>query len=143
MTQFLTHDVILNLGDEIPEDLTLNMLRFASRQTTLVIARSAVADNKTLDEALEDQLTILRIQSKAMTITPTQVTRLGRNEHAVEGREIAIQFMVGDKPNYQLQAACLIPGQQRMLVLNYSKPGPLSDDDINHWRAIKAELRFA
>lgn len=85
MTQFLTHDVILNLGDEIPEDLTLNMLRFASRQTTLVIARSAVANNKTLDEALEDQLTILRIQSKAMTITPTQVTRLGRNEHAVEG----------------------------------------------------------
>ncbi|MFF5866186.1 DcrB-related protein [Pseudomonas sp. NPDC012596] len=143
MTQYLTHDVILNLGDEAPEDLTLNMLRFASRQTTLVIARSAVANTKTLDEALDDQLNILRKKSKAMTITPPQVTRLGRNEHHVEGREMAIQFMVGDKPNYQLQATCLIPGQQRMLVLNYSKPEPLSDDDINHWRAIKDELRFA
>lgn len=143
MIQYLTHDVILNLGEEAPEDLTLNMLRFASRQTTLVIARSPVENNKTLDEALDDQLKILRKKSQAMTLTPAQVTRLGRNEHHVDGREMAIQMMVGDKPHYQLQAACLVPGQQRMLVLNYSKPGPLSDDDISHWRAIKGELRFA
>ena len=143
MIEYLTHDVILNLGDEAPEDLTLNMLRFPNRQTTLVMARSPVATTKTLDEALDDQLNLLRKQSKALTITPAQVTRLGGNKHQVEGREMAIQFRVGDKPNYQLQAACLIPGQPRMLVLNYSKPGPLSDDDINHWRAIKDELRFA
>ncbi|HDS1698572.1 MULTISPECIES: DcrB-related protein [Pseudomonas] len=143
MTQYLTHDVILDLGDEAPEDLTLNMLRFPNRQTTLVIARSPVANTKTLDEALEEQLNVLRKKSKALTITPAKVTRLGSNEHPVDSREMAIQFMVGDKPHYQLQAACLIPGQQRMLVLNYSKPGPLSDDDISHWRALKDELRFA
>lgn len=143
MTQYLTHDVILDLGDEAPEDLTLNMLRFPNRQTTLVIARSPVATTKTLDEALDDQLNVLRKKSKALTITPAKVTRLGSNEHPVDSREMAIQFMVGDKPHYQLQAACLIPGQKRMLVFNYSKPGPLSDDDISHWRALKDELRFA
>ncbi len=142
MTEYLTHDVSLKLGHEAPEDLTLNMLRFASRQTTLVIARSAVENDNTLDEAMDDQLNLLRLKSQGLTITPTQVTRLGGNEHQVEGREMAIRLMVGDKPNYQLQAACLIPGQQRMLVLNYSKPEPLSDDDISHWRAIKDELRF-
>ena len=67
MTQYLTHDVILDLGDEAPEDLTLNMLRFPNRQTTLVIARSPVANTKTLDEALEEQLNVLRKKSKALT----------------------------------------------------------------------------
>ncbi|WP_449432095.1 DcrB-related protein [Pseudomonas putida] len=142
MTDYLTHDVILDLGEETPDDLTLNMLRFPLRDTTLVIARSPVATNKTLDEAIDEQLNMLRKKSKAMTLTPTQITRLGGSEQQVDGREMAIQFMVGNTLNYQLQAACLIPGQQRMLVLNYSKPRPLSDDDINHWRAIKQKLRF-
>ncbi|MEG0245117.1 MAG: DcrB-related protein [Pseudomonas sp.] len=143
MAEYLTHDVILDLGGETPEDMTLNMLRFHERNTTLVIARSPVAYDKTLDEALNDQLIMLRKRSQKMTLTPAQVARLGSAEQHVEGREMAIQFMVGDKPNFQLQAACLIPGHQRMLVLNYSKPAPMSDDDISHWRAIKQKLRFA
>ncbi|MBC3483987.1 DcrB-related protein [Pseudomonas capeferrum] len=143
MAKYLTQDVILDLGGEVPQDMTLNMLRFHERNTTLVIARSPVAHNTTLDEALNDQLIILRKQSKKMTLTPATVTRLGSAEHPVDAREMTIQFMVGDKPNYQLQAACLVPGQQRMLVLNYSKAGPMSDDDIGHWRAIKQKFRFA
>ncbi|MNE54591.1 hypothetical protein D3C80_1493770 [compost metagenome] len=143
MTEYLTHDVILDLCEEIPEDLTLNMLRFSSRNTTLVIARSPVANDKSLDEAVDDQLKILRKKSTAMTITPPQIASLGREEQSVEAREMTIEFMVGDKPNFQRQAACLVPGQQRLLVINYSKPGPLSSDDINHWLAIKQKLRFA
>lgn len=143
MTEYLTHDVILDLCEEMPEDLTLNMLRFSSRNTTLVIARSPVANDKSLDEAVDDQLKILRKKSTAMTITPPQIASLGREEQSVEAREMTIEFMVGDKPNFQRQAACLVPGQQRLLVINYSKPGPLSSDDINHWLAIKQKLRFA
>ena len=143
MTEYLTHDLILNLGEEIPEDLTLNMLRFANRGTTLVLARSPVAHNKTLDEAIDEQLNILRKKSKAMTITAAKAACLGGDEQPVDAREMAIQFMVGDKCHFQLQAACLVPSQQRLLVLNYSKPGPLSDDDIEHWRGIKQKLRFA
>jgi hypothetical protein len=143
MTEYLTQDVLLDLGEEAPEDLTLNMLRFANRGTTLVVARSPVTHNKTLDEAIDEQLNMLRKKSKAMTITATQVARLGGGEQCVEAREMAIQFMVGDKLNFQLQAACLVPYQQRLLVLNYSKTGPLSDSDIEHWRGIKQKLRFA
>ncbi|MBC3486940.1 DcrB-related protein [Pseudomonas kermanshahensis] len=142
MTEYLTHDLILYLGEEVPEDLTLNMLRFRARDTTLVMARSPVADDKTLDEAIEDQLQMLREKSKAMTITPTKIARLGVDDQPVEAREMGIEFMVGNKSHFQLQAACLIPGQHRLLVLNYSKPSPLNTDDIEHWRAIKQKLRF-
>lgn len=131
-----------DLGEEAPEDLTLNMLRFRARDTTLVMARSPVANDKTLDQAIDDQLRMLRKKSGAMTITPTKIARLGGGEHSVEAREMAIEFKVGDKPNFQLQAACMIPGQHRLLVINYSKPSPLSSDDIEHWRAIKQQLRF-
>lgn len=142
MTEYLTHDLTLNLGEEVPEDLTLNMLRFPARDTTLVVARSPVANDKSLDEAIDDQLRMLRKKSRVMTITPTRITRLGSDEDPIEGREMAIEFRVGDKPNFQLQAACLIPGQHRLLVLNYSKPSSLSSNDIEHWRAIKQQLRF-
>ncbi|MFG0410009.1 DcrB-related protein [Pseudomonas sp. FYR_11] len=142
MTEYLTHDLILNLGEELPEDLTLNMLRFRSRDTTLVVARSAVAKGKSLDKAIEEQLQILRNRTEMISITPTEVTRLGSGEQSVDAREMAIEFVAADKPNFQLQAACLIPGQQRLLVLNYSKPKPLNSGDIKHWRAIKQELRF-
>ncbi|MFY1031151.1 MULTISPECIES: DcrB-related protein [Pseudomonas] len=110
-----------DLGEEAPEDLTLNMLRFRARDTTLVMARSPVANDKTLDQAIDDQLRMLRKKSGAMTITPTKIARLGGGEHSVEAREMAIEFKVGDKPNFQLQAACMILGQHRLLVINYSK----------------------
>lgn len=42
MTEYLTQNVLLDLGEEAPEDLTLNMLRFANRGTILVVARSPV-----------------------------------------------------------------------------------------------------
>ena len=66
-----------DLGEEAPEDLTLNMLRFRARDTTLVMARSPVANDKTLDQAIDDQLRMLRKKSGAMTITPTKIARLG------------------------------------------------------------------
>ncbi|MBL4980926.1 DcrB-related protein [Pseudomonas fluorescens] len=142
MADYLTHDVILNFADETPEDSTLNVLRFQARNTTLVIARSPVGKHQPLDEALTAQLDQLRNKTQALSITPAQITHLGHQQQ-VEGREMAVQFMTGDKPNFQLQVACLIPGQHRMLVLNYSKQGPLSDGDISHWRAIKQTLRFS
>ncbi|WP_409260363.1 DcrB-related protein [Pseudomonas putida] len=100
MTDYLTHDLILNLGEEIPEDLTLNMLRFRTRDTTLVVARSPVGNDKTLDDAVEDQLRILRKKSKAMTITPMQIACLGAAEHPIEAREMAIEFMVGETAHF-------------------------------------------
>lgn len=37
MARYLTQDLNVDLGDEMPEDTTLNMLQFRERQTTLVI----------------------------------------------------------------------------------------------------------
>lgn len=142
MADYLTQDLTIDFGDEMPEDSTLNMLRFPQRNTTLVIARSAVEPQQSLDEALTAQLELLRHKTQTLTIGPRHVTHLGRDQ-AVEGREMTIQFEVGGTPNVQLQVACLIPGQARLLVLNYSKPGPFGEHDLAHWQAIKKATRLS
>jgi len=142
MAQYLTQDLVLNLGDNRPEDTTLNMLQFQERKTTLVIARSALPEQQTLDDAYTLQLELLSKQLNGFTCTAPKHVLIGQDPKA-EGLEAALQFMHGDQPTFQLQLACQLPGQQRLLVLNYSKHSLLTDADIEHWRWIKNNLRFA
>ena len=141
MAQYLTQDLIVDLGDNHPEDTTLNMLHFRERQTTLVIARSALPEQQTLDDAYTLQMELLRKQFSGFDCTDPKHVFIGQAPQS-EGREVALQFMHGDQPTFQLQLACLLPGQQRLLVLNYSKHSLLTDADIEHWRWIKKSLRF-
>lgn len=142
MARYLTQDLNVDLGDEMPEDTTLNMLQFRERQTTLVIARSALPEHQTLDEAYAFQLDLLHKRLAALTCTDPVTVFIGKDE-PVEGREAVLQFTHANQPMYQLQLACQLPGQQRLLVLNYSKHSALSEADIGHWRAIKDSLHFA
>ncbi|MBI6635227.1 DcrB-related protein [Pseudomonas paralactis] len=142
MARYLTQDLNVDLGDEMPEDTTLNMLQFRERQTTLVIARSTLPEHQTLDEAYAFQLDLLHKRLAALTCTDPVTVFIGKDK-PVEGREAVLQFTHANKPMYQLQLACQLPGQQRLLVLNYSKHSALSEADIGHWRAIKDSLHFA
>ena len=142
MARYLTQDLNVDLGDEMPEDTTLNMLQFRERQTTLVIARSALPEHQTLDEAYAFQLNLLHKRLAALTCTDPVTVFIGKDK-PVEGREAVLQFTHANKPMYQLQLACQLPGQQRLLVLNYSQHSALSEADIGHWRAIKDSLHFA
>lgn len=142
MTQYLTQDLIVDLGGDLLEDATLNMLQFRERQTTLVIARSPLPEQQTLDDAYTLQLELLSKQLSGFTCTVPQNVFIGQDPKT-GGREVALQFMHGDQPTFQLQLACQLPGQQRLLVLNYSKHSMLTDADIEHWRWIKNSLRFA
>ncbi|WP_315336749.1 DcrB-related protein [Pseudomonas grimontii] len=142
MARYLTQDLNVDLGDEMPEDTTLNMLQFRERQTTLVIARSALPEHQSLDDAYAFQLDLLHKRLTALTCTDPVTVFIGKDTH-VEGREAALQFTHGNQPMYQLQLACQLPDQQRLLVLNYSKPSALTEADISHWRAIKDSLHFA
>lgn len=142
MAEYLTQDLTVDLGDEMPEDTTLNMLQFRERQTTLVIARSALPAQQTLDKAYAFQLDLLHKRLTALTCTDAVTVFIGKDKQ-VEGREAALQFTHANQPMYQLQLACQLPGQQRLLVLNYSKHSALTEADISHWRAIKDSLHFA
>jgi len=142
MAEYLTQDLTVDLGEEMPEDTTLNMLQFCERQTTLVIARSALPPHQTLDDAYAFQLDLLRKRLNALTCTDAVTVFIGKDKQ-VEGREAALQFTHANQPMYQLQLACQLPGQQRLLVLNYSKHSALTEADISHWRAIKDSLHFA
>jgi len=141
VADYLTHDLTLDLGSELPEDTTLNMLQFRERRTTLVIARSTLPEQQTFEEACTLQLDLLRTRLGALSCTEPQPVSIGQDQ-AIEGTEMAIQFMRGDAPVYQLQLACQVPGQPRMLVINYSKPSAFTEVDVDHWRAIKSSVRF-
>lgn len=141
MARYLTQDLNVELGDEMPDDTTLNMLQFRQRRTTLVIARSTLPEHQTLDEAYTFQLDLLHKRLTALTCTDPVSVFIGEDEQ-VEGREAALQFMHANQPMYQLQLACQPPGQQRLLVLNYSKHSGFTEADIGHWRAIKDSLHF-
>ncbi|WP_294738183.1 DcrB-related protein [uncultured Pseudomonas sp.] len=141
MARYLTQDLNVDLGDEMPDDTTLNMLQFRERQTTLIIARSALPEHQTLDAAYTFQLDLLHKRLTALTCTDPVTVFIGGDEQ-VEGREAALQFMHANQPMYQLQLACQLPGQQRLLVLNYSKHSALTEADIVHWREIKNSLHF-
>jgi len=142
MARYLTQDLNVDLGDEIPDDTTLNMLQFRGRQTTLVIARSALPEQQSLNDAYTFQLDLLHKRLTALTCTDPVTVFIGKDKQ-VEGREAVLQFMHANQPMYQLQLACQLPGQQRLLVLNYSKHSALTEADISHWRAIKDSLHFA
>ncbi|WDY55986.1 DcrB-related protein [Pseudomonas sp. PSKL.D1] len=141
MADYVTHDAILDLGNDTPEDQSMNMLRFKPRGTTLVIVRSPVLPGQSLQDAVRDQMELLRRKTHSLNISGLQATRFGPDQQ-MEGWEMALDFTVGKQPNVQLQAACLIPGQQRMLVLNYSKHGLMNNQDLQHWRALKRGLRL-
>jgi len=141
MARYLTQDLNVDLGDEMPDDTTLNILQFRERQTTLVIARSALPEHQTLDAAYTFQLDLLHKRLTALTCTDPVTVFIGGDEQ-VEGREAALQFTHANQPMYQLQLACQLPGQQRLLVLNYSKHSALTEADIVHWREIKNSLHF-
>lgn len=141
MADYLTHDLTLDLGNALPEDTTLNMLQFRERRTTLVIARSTLPDKQTFEDAYRLQIDLLRKRLGTLSCTDPQPALIGQDQ-AIEGTEMAIQFMRGDAPVYQLQLACQVPGQPRMLVLNYSKPSAFTEVDVDHWRTIKRSLRF-
>lgn len=142
MPPYLTHDLTVEVGDEAPEDNSLNMLQFHARQTTLVIARSAYSQQQTLDQAFDEQFKVLSSRLGVLTSSGPATVLLGPDAQ-LEGREIDLEYMLNDAPTYQLQVACKLPGQPRLLVLSYSKHSPFSEDDIDHWRSIKKTLRLA
>lgn len=140
MAAYLTQDLVLELGDETPEDTTMNMLTFRQRGTTLVIARSPLAAGQTLEALYLQQLAQLRERLGAIISEPQPVS--AGVDRGIHGLEVSLQFKRGEVVSYQRQLAYAPSGQARFVVVSYSKETPLEAVDLAHWEALKAGLRL-
>ncbi|PYC21270.1 DcrB-related protein [Pseudomonas mosselii] len=140
MAAYLTQDLVLELGDETPEDTTMNMLTFRQRGTTLVIARSPLPAGQTLDSIYQQQLAQLRERLGALISEPQPASAGAAQD--IHGLEISLQFKRGEVLSYQRQLAYLHPHLNRFVAVSYSKDAPLEPADLAHWDAIKGGLRL-
>ncbi|MFV3406736.1 MULTISPECIES: DcrB-related protein [Pseudomonas] len=140
MAAYLTQDLTLELGDETPEDTSMNMLAFRERGTSLVIARSPLPLGQTLQDFYQQQLTQLRERLGA-TISEPQAAIAGVARD-IQGLETSLHFKRGEVLSYQRQLVYVLNGQNRFVALSYTKQTPLQAADLAHWEAIKAGLRL-
>ncbi|MEX5510123.1 DcrB-related protein [Pseudomonas paralactis] len=142
MREYITHDLIIGLGNEMPEDASINMLVFRARGTTLVIARGPMDPHKTLAETSAHQLSELRKKVTAFKCTKPAEVRVGVDGN-IAAMEVQAQFSQGNTLSCQYQLACELPGEPRLLALTYSKGSALTEADFDHWETLKQSLRFA
>jgi hypothetical protein len=122
------------------QDSSINILRFESLGTSLIVSRSLLADGETLQSNFDSQLQRLQQQVKDLRFLPAQVVQVG--VQAVEAIELSSQFSKGTEKVYQYQLALVLPGTRRMLAISYVKPQPLGQVEAAHWDTLKHSLDF-
>jgi hypothetical protein len=129
------------LPDATVQDTSINILSFPALGTTLIVSRSFLADDETLNSNFDAQLKRLEQQVQDLRHEPPQATRVGA-EQEVEALELRSQFRKGTDSVYQYQLALVLTGTRKMLALSYVKPEPLGDADAAHWAQIKHSIQF-
>jgi len=137
---YLTQDFRLALPDTACQDMSVNILKFPALSATLVVTRGAL-EGQTLAQSFEQQMKRLSQQVKNFHFHDRQDVTVGPDAD-IPGIEIRNQFVRGPEKVFQYQLACALPGARTMLALSYVKSEPLTDADLEHWKAIKASLAF-
>lgn len=123
------------------QDASINIVKFASLGTSLIISRSLLAEDETLQSNFDAQLARLEQQVKALSHQPAQRVLVGADQ-TLEGIELRSQFSKGTENVYQYQLALLLPGTRKMIALSYVKAQPLGEAETTHWTTIKHSLHF-
>ncbi|RQO54073.1 DcrB-related protein [Pseudomonas sp. KBW05] len=125
-------------SDEV-QDASINILKFATLGTSLIVSRSLLGDGETLQSNFEEQLAKLEKQVQDLRYQPAQAVRVGAAQD-IDAIEVHNQFSQGTERIYQYQLALLIPGTRQMLALSYVKAQPLGNAENAHWVTIKNTL---
>lgn len=131
----------LALPDTDVRDTSINILRFERLGTSLIVSRSALADDETLQSNFDGQLQRLQQQVKDLQFQPAHPVKVGAAKD-IEAIELSSQFSKGQEMVYQYQLALVLPGTRKMFALSYVKPSPLGEAEASHWAAIKQSLDF-
>lgn len=125
-------------SDEV-QDASINILKFAALGTSLIVSRSLLGDEETLQSNFEEQLTKLEKQVQDLRYQPAQAVHVGAAQD-IEAIEVHNQFSKGAERIYQYQLALVVPSTRQMLALSYVKAQPMGDAEIAHWATIKNTL---
>jgi len=129
------------LPDAELQDSSINILKFPTLDTTLIISRSFLADDETLHSNFDAQLKRLEQQVSNLRYQPVQRVRVG-TKYEVEALELRSQFSKAADEVYQFQLALVLPSTRKMLALSYVKAQALGAAEAEHWSRIKLSLTF-
>ncbi|MQA51846.1 DcrB-related protein [Pseudomonas piscis] len=122
-------------------DASINILKFPELGTSLIVSRSQLAKDETLQSSFDSQLKKLEQQVQELRYQPGVAVRVGSAQE-VDALELRSQFNKGSEQVFQYQLALVLPGTHKMLALSYVKAQPLGDSDAAHWATIKQSLNF-
>ncbi|MBF8720934.1 DcrB-related protein [Pseudomonas guariconensis] len=129
------------LPDATVQDTSINILRFEALGTSLIVSRSVLAEDETLQSNFDGQLQRLQQQVKDLRFQPARAVRVGAAQD-IDAIELSSQFNKGQDKVYQYQLALVLPGTRKMFALSYVKPQPLGDAEAAHWTLLKQSLDF-
>lgn len=139
--QYQTNDTKFQIPDPNIKDVTLNIIKFKDLGTSLVLSRSELDEEETLESSLDDQLKRLEKSVKGLKFHQKSKTRFGKNQD-IEAFELSNQFIKGTEKVYQYQLVCLIPGTRTMFAMSYVKNTNLGEEELAHWKIIKQSFEF-
>lgn len=138
--KYITHELSIDLPNDEPQDLTMNILAFNERGTNLVIGRGFITDNETLQNSVDNQLKTLR--QKGCVCGDLNKVFIGKNENII-AYEVNIDLIQNNIPTHQLQVNVQIPDTNRTLAISYTKyQQPFTEQDKAHWQEIKNNFDF-
>ena len=136
-----TNDARIEIPSNDLKDITLNILKFKDLGTSLVMSRSELGEDETLESSLDDQLKRLESSVKGLKFEQKTKTVFGKNQD-IEAFELRNQFIKGNERVYQYQLVCLIPGTRTMFAMSYVKNTSLGEEEAAQWQIIKQNFEF-
>ncbi|MCO6519398.1 DcrB-related protein [Snodgrassella sp.] len=136
-----TNDTQFEIPSTNLQDSTLNILKFKDLGTSLVMSRSQLAEEETLESSLDDQLKRLENSVKGLKFEQKNKISFGKNQN-IEAFELRNQFIKGTEKVYQYQLVCLIPDTRTMFAMSYVKNTELGEQELAHWQQIKQNFEF-
>lgn len=139
--QYQTNDTEFQIPDPDIKDVTLNIIKFKNLGTSLVLSRSELGEEETLESSLDDQLKRLESSVKGLKFHQKNKISFGKNQN-IEAFELSNQFIKGAEKVFQYQLVCLIPGTRTMFAMSYVKNTNLGEVELAHWELIKQNFEF-
>ncbi|MCO6514839.1 MAG: DUF1795 domain-containing protein [Snodgrassella sp.] len=138
---YRTNDTQFNMPSTDLKDITLNILKFKELGTSLIMSRSELAEEETLESSLDNQLKRLENSVKGLKFEQKNKISFGKNQD-IEAFELRNQFIKGTEKVYQYQLVCLIPDTRTMFAMSYVKNTELGEQELAHWQLIKQSFEF-
>ncbi|MCW2257547.1 hypothetical protein M2263_003638 [Providencia alcalifaciens] len=121
------------------KDTSMNVFRDPNSPRTLIVARSEMTQDHSLEEELTLQCEQLQQVATNITISPFETVKLPTSQQA-EALEANITFYRSGGQFYQRQLAVLQKDKHHILLFSYTSATPFEPSDEDYWLKLKDSL---